>query len=85
MVAKHARSKSRTAPKALSERRLAQLYRGLTPVPPPKSVEELAKEQGIDLDAKVDWVALATAVWPTQEDVEDFEQHLRDIRGRPSE
>jgi hypothetical protein len=51
----------------------------LRPIPPPKSVEELAKEQGV-WGKKFDYVALATAVWPTMKDVREFEQHLREAR-----
>ena len=83
MVTKHSRGKSKPARQGLTDRQRARLYRGLTVIPPPKTVEELAKEQGL-WGKTFDYGALATAVWPTKKDVEEFEQHLRDIRGRPS-
>ena len=44
---------------------------------PARSLRELAVEQGIDLDGPPpDYVALATAVWPTEADVEAFNTHL---------
>lgn len=52
-------------------------------IPPPKSVEELAREQGV-LGKHPDYVALATGVWPTKADLEAFEKHLREIRNKKS-
>lgn len=50
---------------------------------PPKSVEQLAREQGIDLDAPApDYVALAAAVWPTKKDADEAIRLLRDIRNK---
>jgi hypothetical protein len=63
---------------------LRKYYKGLTPMPPPKTVEDLAREQGLR-GKKFDYAALATAVWPTKKDVEEFELFLEDIRGRPSD
>lgn len=53
-------------------------------IPPPKSVEELAREQGIDLDNPPDYSAIASDIWPTKGDVAAFDRHIRSIRGRPS-
>ena len=47
---------------------------------PPKSIEELAREQFIP-EQRPDYVALATAVWESEEDLADFESHLSQIRG----
>jgi hypothetical protein len=52
-------------------------------IPPPKSVEELAREQGV-LGKHPDYVALATGVWPTKADIVAFEKHLREIRNKKS-
>jgi len=59
-------------------------HRGLTPIPPPKSFEELAQKQGL-WGKKVDYGALATAAFPTQKDIDEFEEYLEDIKSRPSD
>ena len=60
---------------------IAELLRSRHPEPH-KTLEELAREQGL-LDQPIpDYGALATAVWPTEEDVEDFIQYLEEIRNR---
>lgn len=46
---------------------------------PPKTVHELAKEQGMPKD-RPDYVALASRIWETTDDVSNFDQHLREIR-----
>ena len=46
---------------------------------PPKSIEELAAEQGMPAE-RPDYEALATAVWESEEDLTDFESHLAQIR-----
>jgi hypothetical protein len=53
---------------------------------PPKSLEDLAREQGVPLEP-VDldkFVQLASEIWPTKKDVRDFDRWIRSIRGRPS-
>ncbi len=59
-------------------------YPDLKPIPPPKTVEQLAREQGV-WGKKFDYAALIDAVWPTQKDVDEFEQYLEEIKGRPSD
>jgi len=46
---------------------------------PPRPVAELEREQNLP-QARPDYVALASAIWKTREDVNDFEKHLREIR-----
>jgi hypothetical protein len=46
---------------------------------PPKSVEELEREQGLPKE-RPDYVALASAVWETSEDLADFERYVRELR-----
>ena len=55
--------------------------RGTHPANQPrhKSVRDFAREQGIP-DEPADYAALATAVWPTQKDVDDFDKWLSEIR-----
>jgi len=46
---------------------------------PPKTVEDLEREQ--ELPAKrPDYVALASAIWRTEKELTEFEEHLREIR-----
>jgi hypothetical protein len=52
-------------------------------IPPPKSVEELAREQGVPLEP-VNYAAIVSDIWPTEADVRAFDRHIRSIRGRPS-
>ena len=47
---------------------------------PPKTLDELAEEQGLTGGAP-DYEALASAVWETEQDVADFEEYLREARG----
>ena len=46
---------------------------------PPKSVDELAREQGL-ADARPDYRALATGVWETEEELSDFTAYLKQLR-----
>jgi len=50
---------------------------------PPKSIEELAKEQGL-ADARPDYQSLATEVWETEDQLRDFIEHLRRVRQEAS-
>jgi hypothetical protein len=52
-------------------------------IPPPKSVEQLAREQGVP-SVPVDYSAIVSEIWPTEADVRAFDRHIRSIRGRPS-
>lgn len=66
---------------------VARKVLGLTVLPssgpgsdkPPKSVDDLRREQGIPRKAP-DYVALASAVWQTAHDVEEFEKYIHEIR-----
>jgi hypothetical protein len=50
-------------------------------IPPHKSIEDIAREQGIDLEGPIpDYVELFTALLPTKEDVEAFDKELSQIR-----
>jgi hypothetical protein len=52
---------------------------------PAKSLEQLAREQGIDLNSPPpDYVELASQVWRTKAEVNEFERFLRSIRESPS-
>lgn len=46
---------------------------------PPKSIEELEQEQSLPKE-RPDYAALASAIWRTEEDIEKFEEHVRQIR-----
>ena len=46
--------------------------------PPPKSIEELEREQRIP--KRPDYVALASGVWRTKEELDEFERYLRELR-----
>jgi hypothetical protein len=46
---------------------------------PSKSVQELALEQGLP-SKRPDYVALASAIWRTEQELAEFEEHLRQIR-----
>jgi len=46
---------------------------------PPKSIEELAREQKMP-DKRPDYRALASAIWRTAAVVDEFEQHVHQIR-----
>jgi hypothetical protein len=59
-------------------------YPDLKPIPPPKTVEQLAREQGV-WGKKFDYRRLIDAAFPTEKDVAEFEAYLDDIKGRPSE
>ena len=49
---------------------------------PPKSIEELAKEQGL-ASARPDYKALSTAVWETDEQFAEFQEYLELVRAKP--
>jgi|CXWL01.1.fsa_nt_gi hypothetical protein len=49
---------------------------------PPKAIEQLARDQGLD-GPPPDYVALASAVWRTKDELREFQRHLKAIR-RPS-
>ena len=71
----------RRRPEAEDDDPIRALLRARHPEPH-KSIEELAREQGV-LDKPIpDYVALATALWPTEEDVEDFLQYVDEMRNR---
>ena len=46
---------------------------------PPKSVEELEREQDLP-EKRPDYVSLASAIWRTQEELVEFDDHLREMR-----
>ena len=46
---------------------------------PPKSIEELEREQNLPKE-RPDYQALASAIWETEEQVAEFEEHLREMR-----
>lgn len=46
---------------------------------PPKTLSQLEEEQNLPVE-RPDYVRLASAVWKTQEDVEHFNIHVREIR-----
>lgn len=46
---------------------------------PPKSIEELAREQGMPGE-RPNYVALASTVWTNEEEVEEFATYLKHIR-----
>jgi hypothetical protein len=49
---------------------------------PPKSIEELAAEQGLS-NASPNYRALADAVWTTKEELAEFDEYLKQVR-RPA-
>ncbi|MEX1252864.1 MAG: hypothetical protein WEE64_00850 [Dehalococcoidia bacterium] len=46
---------------------------------PPKSVEELEREQNLPAE-RPDYVSLATTIWETEDEVTQFEEHIRQVR-----
>jgi hypothetical protein len=46
---------------------------------PPQSIEELEREQNMPKE-RPDYQALASAIWETEEQVAEFEEHLREMR-----
>jgi hypothetical protein len=47
---------------------------------PPKSIQQLAEEQGMP-DQRPDYEALASAVWEREEDLVEFDDYIRQLRG----
>ncbi len=48
---------------------------------PRKSLQDLAAEQGLDLERPPDYAALLADLFPTRADVMRFREHLADLRG----
>jgi hypothetical protein len=46
---------------------------------PPQSIEELEREQNLPKEPP-DYQALASAIWETEAEVAEFEEHLREMR-----
>ncbi len=46
---------------------------------PPKSIAQLEREQRLP-QTRPDYQTLASAIWETEEEVADFEEHLREVR-----
>jgi hypothetical protein len=47
---------------------------------PPKTIEQLEREQGLSGKPFPDFIELAFRVWRTKQDVREFERHIRSIR-----
>ena len=47
---------------------------------PPKSIQQLAQEQGMP-ELRPDYGALASAIWESEEDLVEFDEYLRQLRG----
>lgn len=48
---------------------------------PPRSVDELAVEQGIDLLAPPDYSPILSGLWETEEEAQAFRREIRESRG----
>ncbi len=46
---------------------------------PPKTIQQLEREQGLE-GPPPDYVALASSVWRTKDELRDFQRHLKAIR-----
>lgn len=65
----------------------SRVARGLSVLPtsgpgsdkPPKSIDQLVKEQNLP-DKRPDYRALASAIWKTEEEVAEFQEHLNAMR-----
>ncbi len=47
---------------------------------PPKSIQQLAQEQGLAMRSAPDYVELLNELWPTESDAEEFREYLRTSR-----